>query len=116
MIYETDLFPRWFPFIGASKTLLVPETATKILKMTIDAPFISDREFCVKAWGINNLDVDGSLYILSHSIDQNDNLLKRLKYEIPNIPSINFPLDPKVIRGDLTVFCTRITRLQGNLH
>lgn len=43
-------------------------------------PIISDRELCVKGWGVNNLDYDGSVLILSHSIDKRTKLLDRYGY------------------------------------
>lgn len=57
-----------------------PDKATKILHMHSSPPVISDRELCVKGWGVNNLEYDGSVLILSHSIDKRTKLLKRYGY------------------------------------
>ncbi|CAD8209303.1 unnamed protein product [Paramecium pentaurelia] len=80
LIYETELYPQWFPFCKDSKTILQPDKATKILHMHSSPPVISDRELCVKGWGVNNLEYDGSVLILSHSIDKRTKLLKRYGY------------------------------------
>lgn len=77
LIYETELYPVWFPFCKSSTIVKQPDKATKIVHIHSSPPVISDREICAKGWGVNNFNYDGTVYVLSHSIDKKPHILER---------------------------------------
>ena len=85
MIYEVDIFPKWIPFCSKAKTVkslnswleinpIIKKVkkiskAFKIAFFQIDPPFLYSREAYIKGIGVDRLEENGSILILSGSVD-----------------------------------------------
>ena len=98
-IFSKNFFFLFFQNFFFSKILNFPKKLKKINKACkvfyneMDLPFISNRELYSYGLGINKLEENGSIYIMSKTIDHVKNELfflkfikiKRIKISLPNI-------------------------------
>ena len=69
LIYSVDYFKYWFPFMSESKCQSYVGLAQIINYMVNTLPLISDRDFLVYGYGINDFDVNRTIYVLSRSVE-----------------------------------------------
>ncbi|KRX05742.1 hypothetical protein PPERSA_09882 [Pseudocohnilembus persalinus] len=96
IIYEVDHYKNWFPFCNKTKDLGTPTIFQKMTYLKVSPPIISDREVYCTGWGVDRLQVDGSLLICVRSIDKDEIFLKEHNLNIPEETK-------KVIRSILRV-------------
>ena len=93
LFYETDLYPLWFPHCKRTNLVHKYHKAKKMVFSRIGMPgLMADRENVMIGMGVNRLDVNGCLYVLSRSIHYEQ------EYQGVGVPKLDkgkVPLDIK---------------------
>lgn len=91
LFYETDLYPLWFPHCKYTKLIHKYHKAKKLLFSRIGMPgLMSDRENVMIGMGVNRLDINGCLYVISRSVHH---LKEKQGVPIPPLDKGKVPLD-----------------------
>lgn len=100
LIYEVQIYPKWFPFTSHTETLLQVGKAKKLIYMINDIPILSDRDFLVYGFGINRIAENKTIYLLCKSIDETSGIFKE---QCAKKENKNF------VRGEIKLFGYEIT-------
>ncbi len=93
LFYETDLYPLWFPHCKKATLVHKYHKAKKLVYSRIGMPgLMSDREQVMIGMGVNRLDVNGCLYVISRSVHH---LTHMQGVEVPALTKGKVPLDVK---------------------
>ena len=76
LIYEVEIYPKWFPFTYHAETLLQVGKAKKLIYMINNIPVLSDRDFLVYGFGVNCVAEKKCIYLLCKSIDESSGIFK----------------------------------------
>ena len=106
LIYETDYYIHWFPFVSISKTLSTIGVGQKIVFLENNLPLISNRDFLICGFGINQAKENGKVFVLSKSIDDEPDFKEYHSYKHNN----------KNIRGLINIFGWELTRVGLNKY
>eukprot|EP01083_Nonionella_stella_P123343 371655_1 len=87
VINEIELYPNWFPLVNYANVLEKPSRFQRFvhIKTPIPIPFMSDRDFLVHAYGVDNLRERYAFVYLQSVTDSYPN--ERPQCDIPEIPS-----------------------------
>jgi len=69
LIYNTDFYKLWFPFVKTSATVVNVNVGQKIVYLENELPLISNRDFLIYGFGINRMKEENKVLVLSKSID-----------------------------------------------
>mmetsp|Transcript_14676 Transcript_14676/g.1330 ORF Transcript_14676/g.1330 Transcript_14676/m.1330 type:complete len:83 (-) Transcript_14676:494-742(-) len=69
MVYEVELYKKWFPFCKATTCIGNPTNHSKINYLRISPPLLSDREMYMTGFGVDKMETHGHLLICAKSID-----------------------------------------------
>jgi hypothetical protein len=100
LIYEVDIYPKWFPFTSHAETVLQVGKAKKLIYMINDIPVLSNRDFLVYGFGINRIKENKTIYLLCKSIDESSGIFKE---QCAKKENKNF------VRGEIKLFGYEIT-------
>ena len=95
LIYEAEIYPKWFPFTSHSETVIQVGKARKLIYMINDIPILSNRDFLVYGFGINRIAENNSIYLLCKSIDESSGIFKE---QVSKKENKNY------VRGEIKLF------------
>lgn len=72
LIYETDYYHKWFPFIHKADTIMQPNKAEKVIYAKTNVPILSDRDFLIYGFGLNTIHRNRKIYCLVQSLDNEE--------------------------------------------
>ncbi len=105
LIYETGMYPKWFPFCSNSEILKQPDKAKKLIYMLSNFPIISDRDFLVYGFGVNRIKENRTILLIVRSIDEESGLFKEYFDKKSN---------KKYVRAFINIFGFELTILNRN--
>jgi hypothetical protein len=105
LIYETSFYPLWFPFVKYSEMLFQPSKSKKLVYLLNSFPIVSDRDFIVYGFGLNNLKENNCIYLLVRSINESMNIFESFYQKKEN---------KKYIRADINIFGFEIKIINDN--
>lgn len=69
LVYETELYPDWVPFCNQCQTVKRISKSRKVIYSEFDVVKIAKRAVCLEGYGINLLNTDGAVMVISKSVD-----------------------------------------------
>jgi len=82
LIYETELYNLWVPFLSQAEQLKIIHRASKVAYLRLGLPYpLSDREVYLGGIGVDRLDENGTILILAGSIDDNPEFIEKHKIQ-----------------------------------
>ena len=69
LLYETDFYPDWLPFCKKTATIQRISKSRKIIYSEFDVLKVAKRVACLEGYGLNLLDSDGVVLIISKSVN-----------------------------------------------
>ena len=105
LIYETSIYPKWFPFCCSSEILKQPDKAKKLVYMLSNFPIISDRDFLVYGFGVNRIKENRTILLIVKSIDENSGIFHEYFKKKDN---------KKYVRAFINIFGFELTIINRN--
>ena len=105
IIYEIENYKKWCPYTEISENLSQPGKAKKCAYFVLNIPIITNRDFLVYGFGINRIKENGTVLLLSRSINENTNCF---------INEFNMKKNSKFIRGDMPIFGLEMKQINHN--
>ena len=105
IIYEIENYKKWCPYTNISENLSQPGKAKKCAYFVLDIPIITNRDFLVYGFGINRIKENGTVLLLSRSINEDSNCFKN---------EFNMKKNSNYIRGDMPIFGLEMKQINQN--
>ena len=105
IIYEIENYKKWCPYTNISENLSQPGKAKKCAYFVLDIPIITNRDFLVYGFGINRIKENGTVLLLSRSINEDSNCFKN---------EFNMKKNSNYIRGDMPIFGLEMKQINKN--
>jgi len=105
LIYEVEIYPKWFPFTYHAETILQVGKAKKLIYMINDIPVLSNRDFLVYGFGVNRVAEKKCIYLLCKSIEESSGIFKE---QCERKQNKNF------VRADIKIFGYEINIINKN--
>jgi hypothetical protein len=68
LFFSSNFYKEWFPFIKESKNIKLVDRATKVGYLLLDIPMVPMREAYVYGLGVDRMDENGDIIIISRTI------------------------------------------------
>ncbi len=105
IIYEIENYKKWCPFTKISENINQIGKAKKIAYFIVNIPIITNRDFLIYGFGINRIKENGTVLLLSRSINENSNCF---------LNEFNLKINNEFVRGEMPIFGLEMKKINEN--